>query len=779
MRNRCGDESTTAAGAGGAASLVLKLARLGLVAAVASVLLAVGATAASAAPSHKFAQRFGLPNDTNPLGLAVQQSSGDLYTLDRGAQQRVLHMGADGSFIGQFGPGLSPDAGTAAYTAVTSDDVNDEILLADPTNFADRPNGAVDRFGATGTFISQIDEANVPAGVFQPNQSSAIVAVNPSNGNVYVAHAGINNDCNPDSDPLNPPGVYVFDSSGSFVMNVAGTGTEGQLNCPIGVAVDAAGSIYVQDASFSINVKKFTPLGTYDSTPYADGGASNIAVNQASGALYVVEGNRIIQFDSSGNRLAAFGSDVLAGPSAIAVKASSDRVYVTDSGSIVAFDPFVTPDVTTDPASDATTDGATLHGTVNPQGNDSSVHYEWGVDTNYGNFTTETPVGNGSSPVAAPAEVLTGLAPNTTYHYKLVASDADGSFSDSPPADQTFTTLPVAPTVGGESESNLHSTTVDSSATLNATINPNNAPTTYRFEWGTDTSYGNSVPVLADPPGDAGAGGSPVPVTAALEGLDAKTEYHWRITATNGTDGQVNGTDQMFTTLPLVPEVTIGPAATAVTDITQTSATFHATVDTKGLSGTYHFTASSGSYTDSTALIDIPEGTGPRAVSATLDGLPTESTVSVRAVIKTDAGSAQTETVDFVTKPFTPFTPEPRPGPDDHPYGCVTPHLNNYAATAKPGKTITLTGSDLGIGGVVTFGATEADTDAWTAGSIQTVVPSSAKGTAKVTANCGNASNTINVKIAKKKVTCKKGQVKKKVHGKTKCVKKKAKKHKK
>ncbi len=770
MRNRCGDGSTTA-GAGSAASLVLKLARLGLAAVAACVLLAVGATAAVAKPSHKEADRFGLFTDSSAAGLAVQQSSGEVYVLDRGTTQRVLHFGADGSFIGQFGPGASPDAASAAYNAIASDDANDEILLADPSNGGDRLNGAVDRFSDTGTFVSQIDEANVPAGSFQPNGNfSPVVAVDPSNGNVYVAHNGASNACDP-SDPVAPPGVYVFDSSGTLVTNITGTGTDGQLSCPAGVAVDAAGNVYVLDSSV---VRKFTALGTYDSTPYADGGASNLAVNQTSGDLYVVEGNRVIQFDSSGTRVDAFGGNVLAGPSAIAVQASNDRVLVTDSGNVIAFDPFEAPDVTTDLATSVSTTEATLQGTINPQGPDIFSNFEWGTDTSYGNSTGFNLIGSGTDPLPAFPETLTGLTPNTTYHFRVVGTGFDNI--PYPGNDQTFTTDAIEPTIA-DLASTVHSTTTTASAHLSGTINPNNAPTTYRFEWGEDTNYGNSVPLAGDPPGDAGGGTTPTAVSADLADLEPGTEYHWRITADNGSTPVVNSPDQKFTAPALVPEVTIDPASLSVSNITRTSATVKANVNTKGEPGTFHVTATSGSFVGTSALIDVPASDGVQTVSATVEGLPTGATINVRASIFTEnGGSAQTDAVSFNTLPFPVYRPDPvNPDPG---YGCGAPHLNDYSKTAKRGKTITLTGSDLGIGGVVTFGSTEADSGTWTSSSIQVDVPSSAKGTVKVTANCGKASNTINVKIKKKIVDCKKGFKKKKVKGKTRCVKKKAKKKK-
>jgi subtilase family serine protease len=82
-------------------------------------------------------------------------------------------------------------------------------------------------------------------------------------------------------------------------------------------------------------------------------------------------------------------------------------------------------------------------------------------------------------------------------------------------------------------------------ATLNARVNPNGqAVTECKFEYGTSTGYGSSVPCSTLP----GSGSSPVAVSALLaSGLTANTEYHFRISATNAA-GTSKGADVTFTT---------------------------------------------------------------------------------------------------------------------------------------------------------------------------------------------------------------------------------------
>jgi len=101
------------------------------------------------------------------------------------------------------------------------------------------------------------------------------------------------------------------------------------------------------------------------------------------------------------------------------------------------------PTVATGAATDVTTTGATLNGTVNPNGVATTASFEWGTTTSYGQTTPGASVGSGTTPqpVSAP---LTGLAPCTTYHYRVAATSAGGTVTS---PDGTFQTT-CAPTTG-------------------------------------------------------------------------------------------------------------------------------------------------------------------------------------------------------------------------------------------------------------------------------------------------------------------------------------------
>jgi hypothetical protein len=94
------------------------------------------------------------------------------------------------------------------------------------------------------------------------------------------------------------------------------------------------------------------------------------------------------------------------------------------------------PTVSTGGAAQITQTSATLTGKVNPNGARTTYFFQYGTSRVYGATTGPTDAGSGTHARAAAAAV-TGLVPNTKYHYRLVAQNAKGtSFGD----DRTFTT---------------------------------------------------------------------------------------------------------------------------------------------------------------------------------------------------------------------------------------------------------------------------------------------------------------------------------------------------
>jgi uncharacterized repeat protein (TIGR01451 family) len=196
------------------------------------------------------------------------------------------------------------------------------------------------------------------------------------------------------------------------------------------------------------------------------------------------------------------------------------------------------PALETRAASSTTQSATTLNATVNPNGKPvSECKFEYGTTLSYGASVPCSKLpGSGTEPVEV-STALTGLAANTEYHFRISATNPGGTSKGS---DLTFKMLPKPPAV----ETMAASPVAQTSASLNASVNPNGGVLSEcELEYGTSTSYGASAPCAPSP----GSGTSPVEVSAALTGLAANTEYHFRISAT-GQGGTSKGADQAFRT---------------------------------------------------------------------------------------------------------------------------------------------------------------------------------------------------------------------------------------
>jgi uncharacterized protein (TIGR02145 family) len=194
-------------------------------------------------------------------------------------------------------------------------------------------------------------------------------------------------------------------------------------------------------------------------------------------------------------------------------------------------------------ASDINTNSATLNGLINSNSLSTSVTFEYGITTSYGSIiiAPQSPVsGEGNTSVNA---FITGLAPGTTYHFRIIATNDLGTTNSN---DMIFTTLGQSPIVLYEATANLQMRTI----TLNGSVNPNYLSTIVAFEWGPTTIYGNTITSLQSPL----SGSTSINVNASLTGLNPGTTYHFRIKAINEL-GTTVGDDKSFTTLSPVTDI--------------------------------------------------------------------------------------------------------------------------------------------------------------------------------------------------------------------------------
>jgi FG-GAP repeat protein len=149
-----------------------------------------------------------------------------------------------------------------------------------------------------------------------------------------------------------------------------------------------------------------------------------------TGSTWTEQGEKITGGGEAGE--GEFGTNVV-------LSADGDTALVgawRDNGGRGAAWVFVDPPTTaTGAATGVGESGATLNGTLGGGGS-SSAYFQYGTTAAYGASTAIQSVGVSSSPSPL-AGTIEGLAPGTTYHFRLVAENSGGVVYG---ADQTFTT---------------------------------------------------------------------------------------------------------------------------------------------------------------------------------------------------------------------------------------------------------------------------------------------------------------------------------------------------
>jgi hypothetical protein len=803
------------AGGTGARSAVSARTRLlvAVTATVTALLLAVSGTSALATTGHTFAGSFGaFGGSPLPGGVGVGLS-GEVFVA--GAPEEVQRFDAVGELQSGFANEHFPYPGGVAVDSALGGGVYLSSSGNSGTSF-------VDKYSAAGLFEYSLD-----ASLSETSINQGPVAVDPADGTVYTAATNFNT------------GAQVIDSfsqtTGVFIASFDGsTGSpDGGFGCPGGLAVDPTHHEYVLDGCKG-RIDRYSAAGTWEATIDNGGRGAPLAVatNPQTGEVYVADagpsGVEVTNLSAEGSTvIQTFSAAMVAGLAGLAV-GPDGTVYVADKSTSVIdrFTAFEGPTVVTEPASEIGRTSATFNGTVNAEGFASKYHYEFGVEPTYGSSTPEIDAGSGNTAEASPGPV-TGLVPNTTYHYRIVGLNASGSILGE---DKELTTEAAPPAVDGSPA--FVSSITPTGARVHATVNPEHSLTRFSVEYGTTTAYGSSTP---EGGAEVGEQSTDQAVVTSLTGLEPGTLYHYRVSAENGVEGAQTGADGTFVTAPATPAgatelstkratltgtvdphgeatsyrfeygpstsygaatgelsagsgegeqhltepvtgltpgtlyhvrvvatangitrtgadgiFTTAPApeaeATDPTAVSTSGATFQGTTNTFGLPGTYHFEVASldGTYSANTAEQALSAVSGARPVSFIDGSLPPGETFRVRLVVTSNEASTVSEPVPFAT-PALPPEGFPAPPAPASVYGCTAPKLNPVNGKVRPGATINVTGSDLGLSGTVLLGESTLLPTGWTPGGFTVEVPADAVGTLGLTVNCGVASNTVAV----------------------------------
>lgn len=553
---------------------------------------------------------------------------------------------------------------------------------------ADSMNGRIEKFTSGGAYVCEITGGAASAGecdsagsglstAFGTGIEGVVgVAVDPAvdttNGghDVYLANE-------------NGKAIYVFDSAGKYLREI--TEAEGAaLGKPDGVAFDSAGDLYVLDRG-SNAVYEFTNgagagVKLTMGRALSSEGAEAIAVSPF-GEMLVDEHERaaapypplhVLAFgpQPTGALLSEFGSgsgyfkiDV----SGVAVNLANGNAYFsggmeaggfggTSAANAVTFferQEHSAPVATTGSATAVTPDEEQVSGRANPEGNPTTYTFEYGPCATPTTCATSAYPSKAPSPEASAGEgttaqpvgpvTLAKLQPNKTYHYQLLAKNAYGTGEG---GEATFTTGPEAPTIPAGAE--LASAITQTSATLEAQVNPNNEATESHFEYGTSPTLTGATSTATE---TLAASYGLKAVTAPVSELAPGTQYYFRLVASNTGGGVEDGAIEPLLTVPAEPETG------AASSLSQTAATLTGSFDPNGVATTYYFEygTTTAYYLGRTPTQESSSAT-PVQASAELSGLQPNTTYHYRLVVDNSAsdggGTAAGPDMQFATLPL-------------------------------------------------------------------------------------------------------------------------------
>ncbi len=510
---------------------------------------------------------------------AVDPSAGDVFVVDR------ENSAVEGGVVDVFKP--KPAGGeeakegdfVRALSGVKLVEPNGVAVSAGSGReyVADSAKGTVYEFNSSGVYEAKVTGTGSPQGSFRGKEEEegnvAGIGVDETTGDLLVAEA-------------ERRVVSEFNAAGEWVGWITRTPTGG-LGEPRGVALAAAGGVYVADAAAHV-VDVFGPGVVVASVSSKSAskltrttGVLNGVVNgEGKPVRYHFEwgtseaygsSTPVIETGGVEEKVTALLGELHAGTTYYFRLVGEDENGINVGAGLEFTTPPAVEGVSTGKVEGLGQSAATLTGSLTPGGVEASYYFEWGTSASYGNMTPSTNAGAGAEAVSAKA-TLAGLTANTTYFYRIVAVN---SFGVTVGEGAKFTTS-GPPRITNEATSPIGHET----ATIKAKIDPDELASEYHFEYGETTAYGSEAPVGG---AKLAAGETPVAVSAALSGLKPGVSYHFRVLASNAA-GTTVGADQTFTTVP--------PAlidSESVTEVSATSATLQTQINPLGHDTTYYF----------------------------------------------------------------------------------------------------------------------------------------------------------------------------------------------
>ncbi len=386
------------------------------------------------------------------LGVAVEQSSGDVFVtgfLTENSEGTGLVRGQSGKFtaLGEPLSLSSPFAEGGNYGAAVNPS-NGDVYVA-------TAGGELDTYApTTGELLSSFSVPSFVTAFSEVFVNTTQIAAD-SAGDVYVPNVPNNE-------------LLKYSPTGTLLETFTGSGAHA-LKGPNGVAIDSSGDMWVADSGNN-RIEEFSPSGAFLAEIKSEG-VKTVALDGHGDVLAIVQNGaddcglitppcaHLVEYGPGGAQLADLGAGELGlGDSGIseyawdqvAVDTTSGRVYVTDGAKnrVLTFQPPVAPVLGQESAVEVGTSEAKLGALVAPGGVEARYRFEYDTreyKEREGPHGMSVPFPEGSAGEGFSSRMVWasagGLEPGTTYHYRAVATNAVGTVVG---PDETFTTVTAA-----------------------------------------------------------------------------------------------------------------------------------------------------------------------------------------------------------------------------------------------------------------------------------------------------------------------------------------------
>jgi hypothetical protein len=528
----------------------------------------------------------------NRLAVAVDNST---------ANPSRLYVGSGDGILYAFDP-----AGSDVWSLAAAEQLED--VAVDPSGHP----------WATGSSLPPTQYENTsdvpsPTGCSIPAQEVATIDVDP-NGNVYASESGSvvkytnNGTCSFTEEVFDPnatdtsvdqsvPGGHVFTAqTGGFAEYDAGgvllgsfggeyLGAEGEElayspdhdwvyviqefeprpvvavfgpvasgTVPDVTAIESPSAVGISSAHFEGTVKPLNVASTAHfewKRPQESWAAADSSPPQA---LVANETPQTVEFDTKSLR----GNSIYE-VRLVTVNSGPDKLHAF-SGEVKEFSTLVAPaapDVTIDPPASVTTTSASIHGTIDPQGDTADWRVQVSTDPAcLEGFRDRRPqrIEEGSEDPVNVAFDLAGLLPSQHYCVRISAINSFGEnlstveeFETDPAPASELVLLAAAPRE-------------DTSARLNAKVNPNGDVLTYHFEYSPD---GGNTWIPLPSREETSEARESIVIGEEVEGLKPSTTYRYRLGSLETGGGPIGslGGENDFTTRAAEPDPSSCPNA--------------------------------------------------------------------------------------------------------------------------------------------------------------------------------------------------------------------------